>query len=1500
MKKIYIFTAVLALLTLSLNAQLKARKNGTAVPPKSSTEQVDKEVTKPDGYFRMGPSRASSDPVTPPYSNKFDSQDEWNWWETIDVVGDGDSDGYGMWTLYSNRARYRYDSANDADDWLITAPVTLKAGKTYKMSFVATTSSGYDERLEVKLASSNTATALSNGTEIIPSTAFRASSGRTFSNENITVSADGNYYFGIHAISDADMNYLYIDNFVIDVIITDPTIQVSTNTVNISSIPGVTATQMVDITGLYLTGDITATISGQDAGAFSVNPASLGTSGGELTISYTPTAVGTHTATLTLSSTDADDVTVTLNGTATNDLTICEGNTEIANLPVYGNYNEQYQINQMIYPADKLSGLVGKDLTSMTFYATANLSSSLAGSVWSVKLGTTDQTSFASSLSNITRLEPSDIKTVITGYALPVGENLMTIVFSSPFTYNGGNLLVDFESTTKGSTYTPTNFYGVNQGSDIGYYSYASSNTSTSNGHYEGGYTTTNLPKVTFTFEDSEPRHDLSIALSAPASIVGGNTATVTATVTNTGNQTETSYTVTITDGTNNLLNQTATEPLAPGATATFTAEYNTTEAQVGNTVNFTANVTCADDADASNNSATASMQIITMPAPENVAATTSGNNATMTWTAPSTLPMLPGTMTWDFEEETDFNAFTTIDADGDGYNWTWHYNGVTDDGNLTGHDESNGVVYSESYHNTGSNSGVALTPSNWLISPEVTLGGTLTLWACGQDEGYPAEKLGVYVCVGSYNDSTSFVRVDADVTTTSEMTQYSFNLSQYEGQQGYFAIVHHNVTDQFILNIDDISYETLVPTAPVSYNIYLDGELVGHVAADAALTYNFSNLASGGHTASVSAVYPGGIESAAVPAEFTILPTPNAPTVSSNDGTTSTTITITPDANTDGQLVYYVDYNGSQTQDLTFSRGANDYTVEVHAYTTATSNYNQSPEAVVPVTIPALPKTDMPVITSEQVGDYLVITATGNGIVTLNIPGYPEAQGNGSASISVPCGVVSSTVTATATAQEDGKQKSDPREQTITIPAGEGWIEMTGTYDDDDDLLSLEVKVGNDTIDIMMVDQFVASTYSNEHSDGYTYTMQETVNDVDWFSNPAPIPVFKTSSTLQGLYTQTQVDNDTLMQYRANVLNTEIDYTVKPDPLVMYYDLYRGGKNEVYPVVDPGTEISRLQQFSDEANAQYFYYETHQSGIAPRYDHVGEQLVERIDTGYVDGIAGDEIAYVPVIWVPGLSTARGDGKNNSYGSDIKYNELGGVNISVEGFKNDENNTTGQWVYQDGSQNGITYCVYSPIITLNGIMPEIEEAHDGETYQYVPYMYRVWCTYPSAHNFTFLDNPDGRKHLVDAGPIEAPFLIGEATAEDSVWHNNGEEVVFGRALASGEGQQPWSFGVPKTEDSQNVKFIARFYYKKIVTPAAQANGLRGNRDGEEAFAIAENSDNGSGIITGIDELWNNVVYVVSKTYVNAQGMQSDKPFDGLNIVVTRFSDGTTTTTKVVR
>ena len=593
----------------------------------------------------------------------------------------------------------------------------------------------------------------------------------------------------------------------------------------------------------------------------------------------------------------------------------------------------------------------------------------------------------------------------------------------------------------------------------------------------------------------------------------------------------------------------------------------------------------------------------------------------------------------------------------------------------------------------------------------------------------------------------------------------------------------------------------------------------------------------------------------------------------------------------------------GTGSASITLPRTDTTYSVTATA-TAKDGDKDESDPATKTITVPFL-QTEKPSITYTTQGETVVITATAtepdtDAEVTLTVGNGEPVTGIGSVSVTVPCGVQSSSVTATATAQVNGKAQSETETAQITIPAGDGWTEMTGTYDPDD-LLSFKVKVGNDTTDIMLIDQFMASTVHNDHPNGYTYVLKETIDNVEMASNPATVPVYKTNSNLNGFYTEAQVIADNKYdenKLTAHTLNTQIEYDVVPDNNVLYYSLYRGDKNAQRPVIDVDHRISQLQKFEDkvDGNVMYYFNENHQQGVLPKYEHIGSQTAQRLDMNYVTGTGEDELSYVPVIWTFGLYTARGDGKNNSYGSDIKHSYVGKVNISVEGLKNDGNNTTGQW-----DADGTTYCVYSPIITLSGVTPNDGAANDGDTYQYVPYMYRVWCTYPNAHNFTLLANPDGKVHLADAGAITAPFLIGEVTAEDTeAWNGTGEEVKIGRALESGEAQQPWSFGVPVNESSSNVQFVARFYYKKIVTPGAQVNGLRGTRDNDEAaFAIAENSDDGQGIVTGINELAD-IVYVVSTTYVNAQGMQSDKPFDGLNIVVTRYSDGTTRTTKVVR
>ena len=52
--------------------------------------------------------------------------------------------------------------------------------------------------------------------------------------------------------------------------------------------------------------------------------------------------------------------------------------------------------------------------------------------------------------------------------------------------------------------------------------------------------------------------------------------------------------------------------------------------------------------------------------------------------------------------------------------------------------------------------------------------------------------------------NASSFTMVGANKTATGNWVQYTFNLSAYSGE-GYVAIRHYNVSDQFMLDIDDI-----------------------------------------------------------------------------------------------------------------------------------------------------------------------------------------------------------------------------------------------------------------------------------------------------------------------------------------------------------------------------------------------------------------------------------------------------------------------------------------------------------------------------------------------------------------------------------------------------------------------------------------------------------------------------------------------------------------------
>ena len=87
-----------------------------------------------------------------------------------------------------------------------------------------------------------------------------------------------------------------------------PTVSLQPGSLNLSTTPNNAATETITVTGTNLTSDVTVTISGENADLFEADASTLTASeimaegGKELTITYTPTEAGVHSATLTLSS----------------------------------------------------------------------------------------------------------------------------------------------------------------------------------------------------------------------------------------------------------------------------------------------------------------------------------------------------------------------------------------------------------------------------------------------------------------------------------------------------------------------------------------------------------------------------------------------------------------------------------------------------------------------------------------------------------------------------------------------------------------------------------------------------------------------------------------------------------------------------------------------------------------------------------------------------------------------------------------------------------------------------------------------------------------------------------------------------------------------------------------------------------------------------------------------------------------------------------------------
>ena len=430
-----------------------------------------------------------------------------------------------------------------------------------------------------------------------------------------------------------------------------------------------------------------------------------------------------------------------------------------------------------------------------------------------------------------------------------------------------------------------------------------------------------------------------------------------------------------------------------------------------------------------------------------------------------------------------------------------------------------------------------------------------------------------------------------------------------------------------------------------------------------------------------------------------------------------------------------------------------------------------------------------------------------------------------------------------------------------LTLTVANGAVSYNVEYDNQQMLTGYNVPVtksgvlsaDNDGIldlsAILFVDQFNALTENNDHPSRYGYVMIQNSDENAKSTNRIEVPVIKSMSTIDGFYTLDEVMNDTEATLTPGVKSANVRINLLPNSHIYYYTVERGDNSL------PDDMVSKLQRHTDNT---FMEMNNHYGMAGNIYD---ASMLSIFDSDKLTGEPGDYASYQAIVWTFGDDRVKQDGEN-SYGTPLWTTGVGNINVNISGTRS----TTIYGEFYD--ENGNLCNMFNPIFNLEGIVPE------QASVEYEPYMYRVWRLCNDVRGY-------GRNPATG-------LAYNDPTAERSPDKLIVEEITSDNTFAIGDDDGLLNFGAKANTE---ISFRVRFYYKRV-----EASSLRS--DEVPMYYVVEKIVPWSDMPTGILEF--KISNEVSKTYYNAQGLESDTPFDGVNIVVTRYSDGSTTTTKVVR
>ena len=146
------------------------------------------------------------------------------------------------------------------------------------------------------------------------------------------------------------------------------------------------------------------------------------------------------------------------------ELTVNDGTTTNGYVPVYGFYADAYLKCEFVQPAADLAAVNGGTINSLTFFASDS----------NVSWGNANFQVFVTEVADASISAFAGPGTVVYTGALSIANGQMVVNFTTPYTYNGGNLLVGVYNTVTGS-YVSCSWYGVSAtGASVQGYSYSS------------------------------------------------------------------------------------------------------------------------------------------------------------------------------------------------------------------------------------------------------------------------------------------------------------------------------------------------------------------------------------------------------------------------------------------------------------------------------------------------------------------------------------------------------------------------------------------------------------------------------------------------------------------------------------------------------------------------------------------------------------------------------------------------------------------------------------------------------------------------------------------------------------------------------------------------------------------------------------------------------------------------------------------------------------------